>query len=196
MKTLLKFFKTTILGGVFFLLPIVLVLLALNKILHFVAKILSPVVKSLSLGSVAGMDASYLLAILLLFSLSFLAGLIAHTALGTRMKSWLENTILQLVPGYTVLKGLGGEAGNPETSRMSTALLGTEGKWELCFVVERHPNGYLTVFKPGAPHPTSGSVFFVSPGQVQELNIPVTEAMKCLMRDGDGAVDLLRDKLR
>ena len=112
------------------------------------------------------------------------------------MKAWIEESVLQLIPGYTLLKGLGDQAGDSETAKMKTALLGGAGNWSFCFIVERHPNGYLTVFRPSAPSPTSGAVLFVSPDQVKEVDIPVVEVMRCLMRDGGGSVDLLRDKLK
>jgi len=196
LKTLFIFLKTTILGGLIFLLPLALVAMVGEKLLHLLAKFVTPLAKALPFESALGIQTPYFLAIFILLIASFLAGLVGRTAIGSRAKSWLENVVLQLVPGYTLLSSLAEQAGDPQTGAMSTALLGSSGRWEFCFIVERHPNGYFTVFRPGAPKPTSGAVFIVAPEQVREIDVPVADAMRCLMRDGGGSVDLLRDQLK
>jgi uncharacterized membrane protein len=88
-----------------------------------------------------------------------------------------------------------GSGGFGSQSNLSVALIGGADKWEIGFIVERNENGYVTIFKPGAPTPTSGSVFFMPEAQVKILDVPISEAVHCLMQTGGGSRELLKGKL-
>ena len=69
-----EFLKTTIVGGVLFLLPVALVLLVLNFAFQLAAKAVRPVSHSLSFDhTVAGIGSATVLTILLLVIVSFAA---------------------------------------------------------------------------------------------------------------------------
>ena len=80
-----EFLKSTIVGGVLFLLPVALVLLILNDALKLAAKIGEPISSGLKLdrfGEVAGVGAATVLAVLVLVFVSFAAGMVARTRVG------------------------------------------------------------------------------------------------------------------
>jgi uncharacterized membrane protein len=100
MKILFNFIKTTLFGGFFFLLPMIVVLLLLQKALASVSKLLKPLVEWLQVKSVAGIEIPYLLSVLLLLLVCFLAGLIGKTEVGARTGEWLDRWLGQHLPGY------------------------------------------------------------------------------------------------
>ena len=75
------FFKTTILGGILFLLPLAIVLMILGYLLKLAAKVAKPIADRLEgqgWGDVANIGLVTVLSVLLLVVVSFGAGLIAR----------------------------------------------------------------------------------------------------------------------
>ncbi|MBN1466585.1 hypothetical protein JXA02_12570, partial [candidate division KSB1 bacterium] len=85
MKAILKFINTTILGGILFLAPIVLLVFILGKALAIAHKLLDPVVLRIPFKSIIGLPTPVLLAILFLVLFCFSAGLLARLAFAKKM---------------------------------------------------------------------------------------------------------------
>jgi len=78
--------KTTIVGGILFLLPVALVLMVLNHAFQLAAKAVGSVSHSLNFNhTVAGIGSATVLTVLLLVIISFAAGMVARTKAGRRI---------------------------------------------------------------------------------------------------------------
>lgn len=198
MKAIWRFLRTTLLGGIFFLLPLVLSVLVLHEAIHWLAKVVDPVARYISHRHVVlGMSVDYLLAVGFLVLVGFFAGLLGRTRVGHAIREKLENLILRRMPGYTLLRGLTGESEEGETKDFRSALLKiAPNKWQMAFIVERSANGWCTVFLPTAPSATSGVVQLVSSDQVIELSLPPKDLVLCIMKIGVGFDDLAGAELR
>jgi uncharacterized membrane protein len=190
-RAVLSFIKTTLVGGLFFLLPLVVAVFLLQKAIQVVAKVLHPVASHLPIASVVGIGAADVLAALLLVGVGFLAGLLGRTGLGSRIHGKLEQLILRKMPGYTLLKGAAGAEGSAE---VEVALARFDDNTVLGFIMEKSADGLLTVFVPSAPTPAAGTVFYLTEDRVQRLDVPVAAASKVIMRLGIGSKDLLEKK--
>ena len=196
MKNILNFLRTSLVGGILFLLPIVIVAIIAGKALAIARKIVGPLAAHLPEDSVFGLDMPKLLAIALLVLFCFLAGVFARTKLAQKGVLWLEATVLSNLPGYEFIKSLSGNLLGAETkSTYPVVLARIEDAWQLAFLVERLAGGHVTVFVPGAPSPQSGSVYFMTEDRIQLLDIPSQAATKCLKRYGLGASALLGNRL-
>ena len=71
-------------GGVLFLLPMVLILIVLRHAMQLAVKFTKPISELLPVGSVLGVRREIFLAVLLLIFISFVAGLVANTNVGRR----------------------------------------------------------------------------------------------------------------
>jgi len=107
MAAISRFLRTTIVGGVFFLMPIVVLIYLLNKALDFVRRGLKPVAKMIPDQLVSGTTMETIMAVGLIVLLCFLAGLFARTLLAQKMTSELESAVLSKVPAYDYLKQAG-----------------------------------------------------------------------------------------
>jgi uncharacterized membrane protein len=88
-----EFLKTTIIGATSFLLPAALILFILSYALRLVKRLAAPISHSLKLdqlGDLAGIGAATVLSILVLVLISFVAGIVARTAIGGRLTRWSE----------------------------------------------------------------------------------------------------------
>jgi uncharacterized membrane protein len=187
-----EFFKTTLIGGALFLLPLIVTLFLVGKAFKFMARVLTPLAAALPVPGVAGFLVADLLAILALVLVCFAAGLIARTGVGRWLGGSAENLILKKIPGFTLLKSMTrGEENLGTDGEVGVVLFETEGGHALGFAVETHASGTVTVFVPSAPTPTAGAILYLPEDKVKRLDIPVKSAVKCIMQLGVGSKDLL-----
>ena len=197
MKRTLRILKATLIGGLLFMVPLILMLVVLRKGIEFAKKIVTPVAALAPVESVAGVTIVTLVAALLLVLIAMGFGLFAQTRLGRRIRDWLESTVVGKVPGYSILKGiLADPDGVSSTADVKTALAWIEESWVYAFVLEVHPDGNLTVFVPGAPSPLAGAVYFLPEDRVRLLDVPVAPVMKALRGLGIGSAELLAGSSR
>lgn len=192
MKAILDFIRTTIVGGILFLIPLVLVLVLLQKAIEILEKLLAPIAHHLPGMTIVGVSFPQLVAVLILLVIGFVAGLIAKTGMGARLVDRIESVVLRKVPGFTLLKSmthgkLGGSSDNP----VKVALANIDDAWLIAFIMEEQRDGLLTVFVPSAPTPTAGSLYFLTEQQVKRIDVPVQAAVKCIMQLGIGSKQLL-----
>jgi uncharacterized membrane protein len=188
-----RFLKATIVGGVLFLLPVVLVLMILAKALGFASKLAQPMVDKFDLPPLVGIGAVTGVGILLLVAVSFLAGMLARTRLGRRFSAWIEESFLAALPQYRVFKSVGeGLAQIESASNLQPALVSLEDAWQLGYVFGALENDWLAVFLPQAPTPMSGTVMYLPPARVRRLDITMMQAIAIVKRLGSGSVEALR----
>ena len=193
MKGFLDFVKITIIGGLLFLVPAVLIILLVKNAIGLARKILVPVEKLLPVEKVGGVALEHLLAVVLILLVCFLAGLAARTSPGAKLNAWLEQAILRKVPGFGLVKRVTKEMAKIETqSDFSVALARIEDAWMLSFIVERLDNGLLAVFVPSVPTPAAGSIYYLTEDRVKRLDVSVASAIQCIMRLGVGSRELLQ----
>jgi len=187
MKTLLQFIKTTMFGGILFLIPLVLILVLIGKAHGVVRKLVAPIAAHLPFER-----ADSVIAIVLLLLVAFLAGVLARTNLGRGLVRALENLILKKIPGYTLLKGMADGPLTAEGSEVKVIMANIDDAWLLAFIIEEQQDGVLTVFVPSVPTPVAGSLYFLREEQIKRLpNVSVREAVTCIMQLGVGSRALL-----
>ena len=102
MKSLADLIKTTLIGGLLVVLPIYLSVLLLAKTLGGLLGLLAPVT------AVISPDARFrqVAAILIVLVVCLVVGLLVRTTLGLRAKEAFERSVLEKIPGYTLVRGL------------------------------------------------------------------------------------------
>ena len=99
-----NFLKTTLIGGVLFLAPVVVLIAIVEKGLGYARKAVVPVADALFKGTFAHGFVGDLLAFGLLLVLCFLAGLAAKTSFARKYVDMLEQRVLAKVPLYDSTK--------------------------------------------------------------------------------------------
>lgn len=187
---MIRFLKTTLLGGFLFVLPFVVVILILEKAVDLVQKALAPIVSSLP----PQLNHSFLIAMILILGFCFFAGLMLQTRLGKNVARGIEETILEKIPGYRRLRDLSSRLmGQSEDHRFQTVLIESGDCKELGLLVEENQGGQCTVFIPGVPNPTAGELKIVAKVNVHFLDVSVKEILRCLSAWGVGSNKLLKD---
>jgi uncharacterized membrane protein len=188
MKTIAQFVRTTILGGVFFLAPIVVLIVILAKAFDYAKKGLNAVLVHIPAASDLSAGTATALAVVVVALVCFLAGLVARTMAAQRVIDALESSVLSKIPAYDYLKQESASAlGVAEIAQHPVVFVPMEGGWQLGVQTEALSGGLVSVFVPGAPDPHSGSVFFFSTDNVRPAGVKLAAGLNCLRRCGAGA---------
>jgi uncharacterized membrane protein len=195
MKGRLEFVRTTVRGGLLFIVPLILLIAVLHHGVILLRPVVAPLAARFPEHKIAGVGVTTLLGIALILILSFVVGLIGRTAAGLRCREWLEWAFLGRVPGYTIFKNVvQGSTGPESESEVAVVLVRIEDAWQLALLVEAHEDGHRTVYVPGVPNPASGSIYFMTADRVRPAGISIRQAFGVLRRLGVGSKDLLKGK--
>ncbi len=191
MNTIVQFARTTVVGGLFFLAPIVVLIVILAKAFDYAKKGLNAVVVHIPAASDLTAGAATVVAVALVALVCFLAGLVARTVAAQRVIDALELSVLSKIPAYDYLKQESASAlGVAEIAELPVVFVPMEGGWQLGVQIEALTGGLVSIFVPGAPNPHSGSVFFFSTDTVRPAGIKLAAGLNCLRRCGAGALAL------
>ena len=198
MKKIIGFLKTTILGGLFVLLPIIILYLALGEAMGVLVAMATPFADLFFPGSFE--DTQFpvlvLIALALLICVSFILGLFMLSETSRKFGNWIERTILGRLPVYNAIKSLTtGFSDSQQESAFKPALLkSADGEKELVYIVEDHGDGNLTVMLPWTPTPFAGVIKIVPKERVEPLAANMKKVTEALSQWGIGTKNLLTGK--
>jgi uncharacterized membrane protein len=192
MTAISRFLRTTIVGGAFFLMPVVVLAYLLNKAFDFARRGLKPIAKIIPDQLVSGATTETIMAIGLIVLLCLIAGLFARTLVAQKITSELESAVLSKVPAYDYLKQAGSSMmGLGEMAEHPVVLAQLGGAWRLGVQTDIAEGALAAIFVPNSPNTFSGSVFFIPSDKVRRLDVSLAEALHCLERCGVGGASLI-----
>lgn len=183
--------RTTLIGGVVLLLPVVVALAVIGQGVALVGQAAAPLIALLPDKSVGGVALATLATLALLLLLCYGAGLLARAALGRKLSDTFENRLHALYPRYTVFKGMTQDLAGEGMQGLQPVLLHGDDQESLAMEVERLADGRVVLFLPGAPDPWSGNVVLVAPERVVALPVELSAVNRVLKGLGRGTGRLL-----
>lgn len=183
--------KTTILGGIIFLVPLAFLAIILQKVFELSMVVAAPLNRFIPVEHFAGIAFANLLAILLILFVCFLAGLVARRGMFSRRLKQLDNALFDAVPGYAVVKGMASGIGGDESgnSLFQPVLVRFDDFEQIAFEVEQSDDK-STIFLPGSPSAASGSTVIVESDRITPLNLPPHKAVSLLRAMGRGSLSV------
>jgi uncharacterized membrane protein len=189
---MINFIKTTLLGGLFILLPLMLLWLGLKEIAGLLIAMATPIADLFPTGPFEDLKAPGLVAVLLILGVSFVLGLASRSYLLTRIGRQVENSILDKVPMYRMLKIMSGALTDSDTSEVIPALVKDgAGGGEPCYVIEKHKDGRATVLLPWSPASFAGSIKVVQQSTLETVPCSLDEFSRSISQVGVGIEDCL-----
>lgn len=169
--------KTTLLGGLLFLVPLVIVIVIIGKAIGVMMIVAEPMADWLPIDSLGGVALANLLAILCLLFICYLAGLVARISLASKAMRAIEENALMKIPGYVMIKAItsGMDAGETQGMKPVVLTLGTVQRIGL--EIELLEDNRSVVFIPNPPNRFSGTTQIVPADQVEYLDVSVMEIM-------------------
>lgn len=177
-----------LLAGALLLLPVYLAFLLLLKAMKSLAKVVRPLARLMPKSFHGETVISFLLVLLL----CLLVGLLLRTSFGRAAWIKIENSLLQKIPGYAVIRGMTRQlAGECRDHAWQPALAEIENALVPAFIVEELDGRGYTVFVPSAPTPLTGTIYILTADRVHPLNVPFTHAIRILAQWGAGSKELV-----
>lgn len=196
MRVGLQPIKTTVVGGLIFLIPLGIVILIFGKILLFMGKIAEPISAVVPIESFAGIAVLDLLTLMVTLLLCFLAGLVARSALGGKVTEAVEAKIYTLFPRYAFVKSMTMSiTGSEDESTLKPVLAKFDDLSQIAFEVDRHEDDLVTVYLPGSPDPWSGSLVHLTKDRIEALDTDFAAVIKGLRTVGKGLSEPVRKTL-
>ncbi|MGB5177301.1 MAG: hypothetical protein WBP44_01090 [Gammaproteobacteria bacterium] len=193
MKTLLEFLKSTLMGGFFILLPLLLFGLLLGEILEAIIGLATPIAELFPQSWFENVQAPVAVAIILIVLVSMLFGLAMRLVAARQLGHWLEDNTIGRLPLYSAIKSLASRfASLEEDGKFKPALIhGPADQREFAYLMEDLGNGYASVMLPRSPTPMAGSIKVVPMTQVEVLDVSLGELSAVISHWGVGSKELL-----
>jgi uncharacterized membrane protein len=182
----LEFMRTTVIGGALFLLPIFVVLLVLGKVLGLMVGMTEPLVAALGVTSFGGIAVSNLITVLGVLLLAFVAGLFARTEAGQAALTWIREGVAATIPQFSLIQDVARKVGSDDVAEMPVVLVPTDAGWALGLLLEDEGDWH-TIFLPGSPQMSSGSVAYAHTDQIHRTDLTLTQLWGLLRARGKGS---------
>ncbi len=194
MKTIWNFIKTTVIGGLLFLVPVVVLIVVLIQAFGLMLQVAEPIGELIPIESIGGVALANIIVVLLILIICFIAGLFATKRVFTNFQEYIESKILLKIPGYGLVKGITNSMKmSEEASKNFLPVLVRLADFEqLGFEIERAGDKKAVVSLPGSPNPWSGTVVMTDVAQINRLDISVPDALAYMERLGIGSADLVK----
>lgn len=189
------FFMTSLLGGITVILPIAILIGAFSWVFKFITGVIQPFTHILVVKSDIKEILGHIIVLTVIIVVCFLLGIVVKTSFGKFIHGFLENSILQKIPGYSLVKETVLQfVGNKKSPFSSVALVHIfcNDTMATAFITDEHEDGSFTVFVPTGPNPTSGNIFHMSPKWVHKIDVSVEDTMRSIISCGSGSNKLVR----
>jgi uncharacterized membrane protein len=193
----LNFLKTTLLGGLYILLPLMLLWIGLKEIGGLLEAMATPIADLFAdlfpPGVFDNLTAPGVVATALIIGASFILGLAAKSAWCRNLGRKIEHSLLDKVPMYQMLKIISSSLINSDSGVVSPALIVDEtGGGDPCYVIEEHGDGRATVLVPWSPASFAGNIKVVQRSNLQYLSCSLDEFSRSLSQIGVGVGECLK----
>lgn len=185
--------KTTALGGLLFLVPIVVIGIASGYVYSIAAGSYHHVKPWIPFDTATGVAVVFCLATAALLLTCFVFGLLAQRAIGRHFTRTIEQQLIKVYPKYAIYKDLlaGKLGGDDNVPSLRPVLVRKEGLILLAFEADRLASGHVVIYFPGAPDAWTGSMALVEAAHVRPINLPFSQMIGIGERLGRQSSSLL-----
>jgi uncharacterized membrane protein len=196
----MNFLKNSVLGGLFILLPLMLLWIGLKEIGGLLALMATPIADVLAdlfpAEFFENLTAPGVVAFFLIVATSLILGLVAKSSWVRRIGRSFEKSVLHKIPMYKMLKIISSALVEADTDGVSPALIKDgNGGGEPCYVIEKHRDGLATVLLPWSPASFAGSIRVVQQSDLDFLSCSLDDFARSLSHIGVGIEECMSNRL-
>jgi len=187
-----SFIRTTLIGGVLFLIPLAFAAAVFSRAFQVLKLLAVPLGKLIGIETVIGIAFVEVLTAALMLLCCFIAGLVARSSVGRKAYATLDELLLEMIPGYSWVKGVTGDISDDEAERiLKPVLVQFDDQHQIAFEVDRTSADLVAVYLPGAPDPRSGALSYVTADRVRPLDTSFQAVAKVCKSLGRGSSGLM-----
>lgn len=187
------FLKTTAIGGLIFLLPLIVIGALLGQVIQIVLTVATVLGEWLPIDTPTEWALVVALALAVVVALCFLAGLAARRSFARRFSQLIEKNLLLFFPRYAIVREqmTGNFCGEIAPTRLKPVLVEFDDAQRIAFEVDRTDDGPVAVYLPGAPDPWSGEINYVASARVAPLDLEFSQALATFEQLGRNSAHIL-----
>ena len=192
----MNFLKNSVLGGLFILLPLMLLWIGLKEIGGLLALMATPIADILAdlfpAEFFENLTAPGVVAFFLIVGTSFILGLAARSAWLSGIGRSFEKSVLYKIPMYKMLKIISSALVETNSDSIKPALIKDgNGGGDPCYVIETHKDGLATVLLPWSPASFAGSIRVVQQIDLDYLSCSLDDFARSLSHVGVGVEECM-----
>jgi uncharacterized membrane protein len=186
--------QNTLVGGLFFLLPLFAIILIFGKVWQKMTGIGSKFAAFLGLKSVGGIAGGPLMTSIIILAICLVSGLLIKLTLFARFRNWLDTLLMKYIPGYEFYKITLEQKIRKEDvpNARPTVLLTMDGVGQAGVIVDELTDGRKVVFIPSKPGTPEGQVYVADASSITRLDIEEANLNKLLSKQGKGLAALIK----
>jgi uncharacterized membrane protein len=199
MKTIAEFFKSTLIGGFFVILPMLIIYLLVKETIGAITALASPIMDLLPERFVTSDTTPVLTSLILLILVAFVTGAILRYSFAQKAINTFETRLLNKLPGYTIIRSLTRRfSGSEDAEAFRPALMAMPMEsYSVVFIIEELANDHYSVLVPVSPTPGAGNVQIVPASRLRIVDASTAAIFDSLSRWGEGLREALpEDSLR
>ena len=183
--------KTTIVGGLVFLVPCIIIIAIVGKAFEVMGLIAAPFSAWIPVDSIGGIATANVITVLAILIVCYLAGHVARSRSGKSMYQSLDDKMLTLFPRYSFIKSMtAGMSEDASSTALQPVRVNLDDQSQVAFEIERNEEGLVVLYIPGSPDPWSGAVIHVSAERVEPVSASFNDVVNSLRKVGRGAGSL------
>ena len=184
------FIRNTFINGIIFLIPLVALGWVFSGAIGAIVAVVGSTQNNPWVKSHGGLLLLLPIVVLLLVAFIFALGILVHVTLLSRAKNWLEQQVLDVVPGYNFLKTMMEEKLHVKGNNGMPVLVQWPASQQLGILIEEK-DGRAVIFFPNGTIIGGGDIHVVDATQITRLSFPLTELDNILIRSGGGLLEQL-----
>ena len=191
-----RFLSTSILGGLTIILPISILIFALEWIFSLVRRAVNPLAVAIEGRTFVTGWLADVMAILVVLTICFFLGVLVKTKIGRFLHHFVEHRILTIIPGYSAIREivlqLIGRTDKKPFSQVAIVRPFDNATRMTGFITDFcKERGVYTVFVPTGPNPTTGFIFHLPEDLIEIVEVPLEKAMRSIIGCGVGSADIV-----
>lgn len=184
MPRLLEYVRVTVIGGLLFLLPLLIIYFVTDKAIDILTPITQPVMHRLGLDTIVGFPGRTIIGLAGLAGVAFVVGMFARTPPGQALLRWIEHGIAVALPQFSIFQTVAHSLEADNDVRMPVVLVATDAGWQLGVLLAEPEHGWYPVFLPGSPGIASGSISYARGEFIHDIDLTPSELWSIMRSRG------------
>lgn len=171
MKSIITNLRDTIIAGIIFLLPLLLIVVMISKAFQTINGLTGKIAGMFGLTSFAGISGSTIVGGISILLICLLCGYLVRFAFFNNISGWLDQKLMSLIPGYKLYREMAlsklRDDHKPLPYKSAAWLINSKEVKQPVFVMQKLADGDYAVFAPSAGNVEEGTILKVHPSAIE-----------------------------
>ena len=173
-------------GIVVFLIPVIIILIILEKAFVTIKSIVEPLKGKLPQEHLFGIGIITLLSLVIILLLCYLAGAFADHRFFKSKLNKIDNILIYIIPGYSLMKSRVNDTIVGQDEAWKAVMIADGDDWRLGIEIEKKTDGFSVVFFPEPPDAKSGEVKLIHQSKIKSYEMSVGKLVGIIRKYGKG----------